>query len=290
MCRLVAGYAWSREGAGLLARLAYEVALAAQSDPLLAAVTGGEDRHCHGYGFVLAYRGPGGGAWRVVYERFDAVEEGVGEEEACRANLEASLGAAERLRGLLASASEAFLVFHVRRAGRREPRGSLNTHPYRVSALHRGGAVELYVAHNGGVRKEELASLLGLEAASYTDSHLLALWLAGRMEEGLDPGEALAAGYRFVKSGYDVAVLGLRDRLRGVEPWLVFAGGMAGGLDEARVRYYAPYGFESAGAAGYVSSTVAERCGGGCGASFRRLGGGVYAVTRGGLRRLRGLG
>jgi len=238
----------------------------------------------------VAYRGPRGGAWRVVYERFDGVDEGVGEEEVCRANLEASLGAAERLRGLLASAGEAFLVFHVRRAGRREPRGSLNAHPYRVSAMLRGGVVELFVAHNGGLRKDELASLLGVDASSYTDSHLLAAWLARRMEEGADLVEALGEGYRFVKSGYDVAVLGLRDRLRGVEPWLLFAAGMARGLDEARVRYYAPYGFESDGAAGYVSSTVAERCRDGCGASFRRLGDGVYAATWRGLQRLRGLG
>lgn len=286
MCRLVAGYASSPRGVHVLGELAVLVAEAARGDPYLAAVTGGEDRHCHGYGFVLAYRGEGG-AWRLVHERFDALDEGVGEEEACRANLEASLGAAERLRGLLSSAREAFLVFHVRRAGRREPRGSLNTHPYVAVSAAPGGQLLLYLAHNGGVRKEALAEGLGVEPGGYTDSNLLLLWLAGAVARGAEPWEALAEGFGLAKSGYDVALLVLRDRARGVEPALYVAAGYAAGLDEARRRYYEPVGFRGEGAAGYISSTVRdlarER---GVGVEAWSLEHGVYRVTGGGLERV----
>lgn len=293
MCRLVAGYAWSREGAGLLGRLAVLVAEAASSDPYLREVTGSVDKHCHGYGLVLVYRGSGSRAWRVLYERFDALEEGVDEEEACRANLEATRGAAERLRGLLSAAEEAYLVFHARRAGRSEPRGSLNTHPYSVTAATPDGAVVLYLAHNGGLRKAELAEALGLDPEDYTDSHLLAIWAARRLERGEagEPWEPLAEGYGFAKSGYDVALLALEDTMRGVEPDLYIAAGMAPGLDEARRRYYEPIGFRGNGAAGYISSTVRDLARReGLDIETWSLRWGVYGVEPGGLRLLRELG
>ena len=260
MCRLLAGWAWGPRGLQLLGELASLVAEAARGDPYLRAVTGGEDRHCHGYGVLLVYRSRvGGGAWRLHYERFDALEEGVGEEEACRANLEAAAGAAERLRGLLASAAEALLVFHVRRAGRREPRGSLNNHPYQETSYTGRGAVELYLAHNGGVRKDLLAAKLGLGGwEAYTDSRLLLALVARRVGEGVEPWRALVEGYEAVKSGYDVALAALEDTGAGLRPSLYIAGGMAPGLDEARRRYYEPIGFTHAEAAGYISSTVRD--------------------------------
>ncbi len=294
MCRLLAGVSWSRRGSTLLGELALLVAEAARGDPYLRAVTGGEDRHCHGYGYVLLTRGSTG-AWRISYERYDALSENVDEEEACRRNLEAAKGAAEKLHGLLRAAEEAVLVFHVRRAGRREPRGSLNAHPYSVTAAAPRGAAVLYLAHNGGLRKDELASALGVAAEAYTDSNLLALWIAKRVEEGVEPPVALAQGYRYAKSGYDVALLVVEDRLRYASPRLLYAAGMAPGLDEARRRYYAPVAFEAQGAVGFTSSTILdlarERLGD-ADAWMRALEEdewGIYEASGTGLQRLHGL-
>jgi len=284
VCRLVAGYAWGSLGARLLGELAVLAAEAARGDPYLRAVTGGEDRHCHGYGLVLATRGRGEAAWRLIHERYDALDGGLGEEEACRANLEAARGAAERLRGVLANAEEALLVFHVRRAGRSEPRGSLNTHPYVAAAAAPGGQLLLYLAHNGGVRKEPLAQLLGLEPGAYTDSNLLLLWLAQRLAQGADAAQALAEGYRLAKSGYDVALLAARDTGRGAEPSLYIAAGHAPGLDEARRAYYEPIGFTAEEAAGYTSSTIRDLAREkGIAATMEALEHRVYRVTRRGL-------
>ncbi|WP_062662838.1 hypothetical protein [Aeropyrum camini] len=55
MCRLLAGYAWSPEGARLLGRLASLVASAAEYDPYLDRIHD-DARHCHGYGFILLSR------------------------------------------------------------------------------------------------------------------------------------------------------------------------------------------------------------------------------------------
>lgn len=284
MCRLVAGYAWGPRGARLLGELAVLAAEAARGDPYLRAVTGGEDRHCHGYGLVLAIRGRGEAAWRLIHERYDALDGGLGEEEACRSNLEAARGAAERLRGVLANAEEAFLVFHVRRAGRSEPRGSLNAHPYVAAAAAPGGQLLLYLAHNGGVRKEPLARELGLEPGAYTDSNLLLLWLARRLAQGADAAQALAEGYRLAKSGYDVALLAARDTGRGAEPGLYIAAGYAPGLDEARRAYYEPIGFAAEEAAGYTSSTIRDLAREkGIDATMEALEHRVYRVTRRGL-------
>ena len=259
MCRLVAGAARGGEGAQLLARLAMLVAEAAAGDPYLEALSGGAVRkHCHGYGLLLVYRGRGSRAWSVAYERYDALDEGVSEEEACNANLEAARGAAERLQAVLASSEEAYLVFHARRAGRREPRGSLNTHPYPARVPTASGAAELYLAHNGGVDKEALAKSLGVEAGGFTDSYLLLEWIARRLARGDAAPQLLAEGYRFARSGYDIALLELVDTGRGPRPRLYIAAGMAGGLDEARRRYYEPVFFLGGGASGFVSSTVRD--------------------------------
>ena len=288
VCRLVAGYAWGPRGAELLGELAVLTAEAAAGDPYLRAITGGEDRHCHGYGYVLAYRGPGSRAWRIIHERFDALDAGVGEEEACRLNLEASRGAAERLRGLLAQAVEAYLVFHIRRAGRGEPRGSLANHPYHVEAATPRGPVELYLSHNGGLRKDQLAAALGVEASGYTDSRLLAHLAARRVAEGGEAWQALQEGYAYVKSGYDVMLLELRRKgVAATEPLLYIAGGYAPGLDEARRRYYEPVGFRAEEATGYISSTIRDLAGEKkLPIEAETLSHGVYLATRQGLEKL----
>ncbi|KSW12058.1 hypothetical protein CF15_04575 [Pyrodictium occultum] len=256
MCRMLAGAAWSRDGAWLLARLLRLLARAASGDPYLAEVTGGEARHCHGYGFLIAARLAG--SWRLLYERFDAKTPAAGEEEACKANLEALSGAAERAAGLIAAAEEAYVVAHARRAGRREPRGTLNAHPYPVTLETPGGSLELYLAHNGGLDKEKLAGALGLEADMYTDSHMLAVLLARRIRMGVGLAEALAEATAFTRNALDLAVVVLERRRDGIEPSLYVTGYLRPGLDEARKRYYQPIGFQAEGAAGYISSTLRD--------------------------------
>ena len=288
MCRLVAGVAWSREGTAALAGLVRLLARAASDDPYLAAVAGGESRHCHGFGFLLVLGV--GGSWRVVYERFDALAPGVGEEEACRVNLDVLRGAVEHVAGLVAASERAYVVVHARRAGRSEPRGSMNAHPFVVSLEQPGGSLELYLAHNGGLYKDALAERLGLEAGAYTDSHLLAVYLVRRLQMGLGLGDAVAEATEFTKSGLDLAVALLERRARGLGPSLYLVGYMRPGLDENRQRYYEPVGFRGEGVAGYVSSTLrdlaAER---GVPLSFERLWG-VYRAEPGeGLRLVRSL-
>ncbi len=283
MCRMLAAYAWSREGSRLLASLTRLLADAASGDPYLARITGGESRHCHGYGYVLAWRARG--SWTLEYRRFDAAGlspgRGLG-EAGCVANLEGLRSTVEGLASRLSSLEEVYLVIHARRAGRREPRGTLHTHPFRVEAFTREGPIEVYLAHNGGVSKDILAARLGLEPGAYTDSHLLAIWLSRSLEGGLSVEEALADAWCTAKSGFDVAVL----HASSAGPGLSLAAGASRAVlaDPARLAYYQPVLFEGEGVAGFVSSTVAdfaaER---GLPLRFNRLGPerwGVYTVGR----------
>ena len=191
LCRVVFARA-SREGLGILSRLIDAHLEASKDDPLLAAITGGDGRHCHGYGYILLAKRSGG--WAAYYHRFDAADLLGPGEEACKANLEHAEAEAERLKSLLQGAEEVLLLLHSRRASRRSPRGTLEAHPYQAKIPLAGGVAELYLAHNGGIRHEEMAKSLGLDPSEYTDSHVLALWIAERIREGLDPVEALAEG------------------------------------------------------------------------------------------------
>ncbi len=255
MCRVVFARA-SREGLGILSRLVDAHLEASKDDPLLAAITGGDGRHCHGYGYVLLAKR--GGGWTYYYHRFDAADYLGPGEEACKANLEHAEVEAERLKNLLRGAEEALLLLHSRRASRRSPRGTLEAHPYQAKILGSDGVAELYLAHNGGVHHEDMAKSLGLYHTVYTDSHVLALWIAERIREGLDPIEALAEGARYTKSAYIVGVIYWP---RTAAPTLLVSAIVPKEADEKRKAYYQPYQLRAPGIKALISPTVKDKLG-----------------------------
>ena len=254
MCRLLAAHAVGR-GLEILVGLTSALVEAAAGDPLLARLTGGDGRHCHGWGFAVASRR--GGSWLVAHGRFDAHAPGVSGEESCMANLESARRLPGLVEGLLEGSEEAFLVAHVRRAGRREPRGTLHAHPYRELAHTPRGPVEVYLAHNGGVEKEPLAAELGVDAEEYSDSGLLAAAITSRIARGIDVAEALEWGLRLAKSGYVVALLTAPSR---GDPELHVAAAASCSIleDEDRLEYYKPYKLVGEGLSAIASSTLAR--------------------------------
>ncbi len=259
MCRMLAARA---SGRGLVAvsRLASLLPRAASNDPYLEAIAG-DGRHCHGYGFVAALKTRG--SWRVLYERFDAHPD-LPEEEACRANLEALSEAASRLSRLLEGAEEAALILHSRRT-RSEPRGVTGAHPFREEVtIKTGGSsmlAEVYLAHNGGVYKEEIAKSLGLEdlAGAYTDSHLVLKKVAKDLQ-GSPPDElaerlasSLSGILPYVKSALDILVM---ITTPGLEPFLAAFGYVANPRDRERWEYYKPIVVSGEGFTAYISSTI----------------------------------
>ncbi|OWJ54561.1 hypothetical protein Pdsh_05895 [Pyrodictium delaneyi] len=288
MCRLVAGVAWNREGSGTLAELIRLLAKAASNDPYLAAITGGEARHCHGLGFLLVLGI--GTSWRVIYERFDALTHDIDEEEACQANLDVLRGIVEHVAGLISTSERAYVIVHARRAGRSEPRGSLNAHPFVVTLEQPEASLELYLAHNGGLHKDVLGERLGVNPSAYTDSHLLAMYLVRRLQMGVSLSDAIAEAREFTKSGLDLAIALLDRGANGVKPTLYLVGYMKPGLDENRQKYYEPIGFLGDGTAGYVSSTIRDLAiDKGLPLKFERIWGVYEAEIEHGLRKLKDL-
>jgi hypothetical protein len=211
---------------------------------------------------VLA--GRRGGAWELTSRRFDAFGEQLVEEEVCERNLEELRRAAKSLKDALGEYEEVALAFHTRRTAS-EPRGTLNAHPFRAELLlsvdGRPELFELYLSHNGGVKKLELAETLGLPGAELmTDSHVLTHYLA-RSLHGSDVRAVASrlAGLvsdirKRVLSSLDLNLL-LFSRLTG--PVLV-AVGYVTSKDEDRIRYYEPVLVRGEGIAGYVSSTIRD--------------------------------
>lgn len=279
MCRLVAGYAWSRDGASTLSMLVELAARAAEKDPYLYKAYS-QEAHCHGYGFVLLYRIEGD-AWRILYERYDAYGANLSEEEACRRNIEAVKGSTERLKAILATADEAFIIFHVRLASAGSPRGSMNAHPFFVKSRRWSGALEIYLAHNGSIDKSSLAHELHLSPDDYTDSHLLALSIARRLETGEeDIVRILVENYKYTITAYNIAILVLEDKSGSVFPSMYLVSGYSEDLDEAKKEYYKHYVFTQSTAAGIVSSTIRDLAvANGVPVEFSQAGKAVYSIT-----------
>ena len=145
------------------------------------------------------------------------------------------------------------LVLHARRASRREPRGSLYAHPYIHTIAGRGGQRIVALAHNGGVEKEPLALQLGVDPQAYTDSQLLAVWLAWQLSYGRSIAEALSEARQYTKTALDLAVAVIDPAGDAV---LYVNGYIKPGLDERRVEYYKPIIFHGDGVDGYMSSTI----------------------------------
>ena len=252
---------FDRRALGVAGALVDALVEASVEDPYLRRLTG-DGRHCHGFGYVLA--GIRGGAWELVSMRFDAFDGQLGEEEVCERNLKELERAAETLRDMLGGYEEVALAFHTRRT-KGEPRGTLNAHPFRAELLlsvnGRPELFELYLSHNGGVKKLELAEELGLPGAELmTDSHVLAHYLA-RSLHGSDlkgfPSRlaALVSGIRKrVLSSLDLNLLLFSNRTGPV----LAAVGYVTSKDEDRIRYYEPVLVRGEGISGYVSSTIRD--------------------------------
>jgi glutamine amidotransferase len=252
---------FDRRALGVAKTLIDSLVEASADDPYLRKLIG-DGRHCHGFGYVLA--GRRGGAWELTSRRFDAFGEQLVEEEVCERNLEELRRAAKSLKDALGEYEEVALAFHTRRTAS-EPRGTLNAHPFRAELLlsvdGRPELFELYLSHNGGVKKLELAETLGLPGAELmTDSHVLTHYLA-RSLHGSDVRAVASrlAGLvsdikKRVLSSLDLNLL-LFSRLTGP---VLAAVGYVTSKDEDRIRYYEPVLVRGEGIAGYVSSTIRD--------------------------------
>ncbi len=251
MCRVV--YAWaSRAGAARLASLLRGLASAARRDPLLEEAYG-HTSHCDGHGYVLAAREAD--SWSLDYYKFDACPgSGCGEAH-CRENLDALEDTAEGLIDRLSSAEEAVLVLHARKASPGAPRGTWNAHPFHAHPAD--GSIEVYLAHNGSVGKEPLARELGVDPEGYTDSHLLALWLAARLGRGTSLAAALRGAEAYTRTAL---VLGLLVHSPGALEASAYAY-LRPGLEDRLKAYYEPLAAEAPGLRAVVSPTVALRAG-----------------------------
>lgn len=253
-------------GLGVASRLVELLPEAASRDPYLEALEG-DGRHCHGYGYVAAVKTSG--SWRLVSERFDAHPD-LSWDEACEVNLESLRDASRRLAGALGDAEEAAVVVHARRTFE-EPRGATGAHPFREEVvLDAGGGssvlAEVYLAHNGSVDKEGVASGLDLKGPveAYTDSHIvlkkLAAGLNGSRVNSLTARIAAAIGdvIPHVNSALDLLILIYAP---GRDPLLAAAGYVADPGDRARWEYYKPIVVVGEGYSAYLSSTLWDLAG-----------------------------
>ncbi len=92
---------------------------------------------------------------------------------------------------------------HVRAASPGEPVGVIYSHPFQV---HTEDGRILYVAHNGSVDKREMGRLLGLDPSRFSDSWILAAFLASSWD---DPESALTEAEQFVKTALNLAIMEL---------------------------------------------------------------------------------
>ncbi|MEM4287370.1 MAG: hypothetical protein QXV97_01010 [Candidatus Caldarchaeum sp.] len=235
---------------------------ASENDPYLRQITGDDGRHCHGCGFAAALKT--GIGWNVAYERFDAEPMLTG-EEACKANLEALKEMVGRLKKLTYHAQEALVMLHSRRT-RNEPRGVHGAHPFKEEILTKTGEkyerAELYLTHNGGVEKHELAPGLSVSTPElYTDSHLYLKYLAAKVnacnmaELPEKIAKTVSESKPLSKSALDLGIMVLPQTS---EPLLLAAGYVAAKHDAKRWKYYEPVLIEAEGFVGYVSSTVRD--------------------------------
>jgi len=131
------------------------------------------------------------------------------------------------------------VLAHARAASPGEPLGPTHAHPYMVYTPD--GRI-LFMAHNGSVDKTAMAAELGIDPSHYSDSYVLALFLAKRWDA---PQEAFKEALQFVKTALNVAVLELPDLTAHVYTYY-----------RGPREYYALYLIETGGAKAVVSSTL----------------------------------
>lgn len=252
MCRVLIARASTQTGVRLLEKLVDLHLKASENDHLLASLTGGDGRHCHGYGyFLLVDYGYG---WILHYTRFDSAGYIKDSERACKVNLARMKSESKRLRGMLEGAKRAILLLHSRRASRGMPRGTLNAHPFMANIVGPRRYGELFLIHNGSVHSEPIAAELGLNPDSYTDSRLLTLWIARNMEKGLTLRDSLQKATRFTKRAFVVGVIYVSKA--GID--VLAASHLPEDLDEKRIAYYEPYLVDADGLRAVASPTIID--------------------------------
>ncbi|AEM39749.1 hypothetical protein Pyrfu_1896 [Pyrolobus fumarii 1A] len=241
MCRMLAFWA-RRENSELLEPLLKAFVDACGNDEFLARVSGGEVRcHCDGWGYAAVFASDGG--TQVVHEKFYAPSR----EE----HLGSLAQATRRIISLARDSREVALVLHCRKAGRTEPVGISHAHPYREEITY----YDIFFAHNGSFRKDDIALILGLPSQLYTDSALGAKLYARLLESG---GEALDALRRlafYTRTAFNTVAL-LVERTSG-QTTITYSA-LTCADDPARLDYYEAYISANRDYFIYASSTVAQ--------------------------------
>ncbi|MFB6490115.1 MAG: class II glutamine amidotransferase [Thermoproteus sp. AZ2] len=134
-------------------------------------------------------------------------------------------------------------VVHARAASGGEPLGAAYAHPF--LAYTRDGHL-LFVAHNGSVDKQRLAAELGKDPNRYSDSWLLALFLADRWD---NPDAALEEALKYRLTALNLGILEVGPEGPKAYAYSYFEGGG---------EYYKLYIVRGRGWAAAVSSTLAR--------------------------------
>ena len=252
MCRLMAASATSLDGVNQLSGLLPAFYNAASNDHRLAALTGGEARHCHGYGYILLV--DYGQGWEIHYHRVDTAQKYGPGEQSCKANLQRLRSEIPVLQSRLKHARQAILLIHSRRASRGAPRGPQNAHPFNAKAILENTIIEIYLAHNGSIYHQQIARELGIQPSRITDSHALTLWIAKQIQNGSQPLEALRKGSIYTKRAYIVPLLTIQED----KPILYYSTYMPENLDQTRKQYYKTYIIESNNLKAIASGTIID--------------------------------
>ena len=223
---------------------------ASREDPYLARLGVPDPSHCHGWGYVVIW------GTKEAYQGFEYAR---GDGGSCKENLAGLEYVVERLKALLEAKWDRLLVVvHARRAGRNEPRGLLHAHPFSLTVAFRHGPRTYYFAHNGSIRKDELARILGVDPSAYTDSFIGFYWLVKRLSYGGD----IAGLYRRLASYTRTALDTILVEKTGSTASM-YVTGYVGDVDEDRRQYYQPYLVRATGIVGYASSTIVDNVKGG---------------------------
>ncbi len=166
MCRLVIAALRPSEALRELRILAMGLVEASAYDPYLEAVSRGR-RASHGDGWGLAAIGIARGRPVVLNHK-----------SILPIYHEISRSVLELFMERLGMYDELYLAIHARASSRGEPYGAEYAHPYRVDTEF--GAI--WLVHNGGVDKISIARELRLSPWLYTDSQMLAIYIAKRLE------------------------------------------------------------------------------------------------------------
>ena len=238
-------YAQRRELLETTKRLLEAIIEASRYDPYLERLGAENPSHCDGVGYTLLLLEEGERK-QLHYFRADRID--------CKENLQEAEKNAKRVVRIIEDSkwTSFILLFHTRKASRKEPRGEKHAHPYYASISARHGARQYFFAHNGSIHKDSLARIIGVNPASYTDSEIAFYWLIRR----LGYGEKIKDAYSRLKSQVRTALNTLLLDLN--EETLIATAYSSPKLDAARLDYYRVYLLEEPGIKAYMSSTIRD--------------------------------